>query len=108
MSDTLAIPVEASAIRLCKMRREELLLCEVVIFTRGHAAVETVLRRAAISGKVGPIGGTGDLWADLMTADGDSLVETVALDRGSWNALKNHWARCKIERYPDSTGSPNE
>lgn len=93
----LDIPQEAAGLRLCKMRGEDLRLCETLIFVEGHKAVEIVLRRASISGKVGPVGETGDLWADLMTADGDTLVETVALDRGSWNALKNHWARCKFE-----------
>lgn len=91
------LPKEAATIRLCKVVREELILCEAVGFVDGVTAVETVLRRAAINGKVGPVGETGDYWADLMNADADTLVETIALDRKSWNAIKTKWARCKIE-----------
>lgn len=92
------IPADAHSIRLCKVNsREELILCEVVTFVDGSAAVDTALRRAAISGKVGPLGGTGDFWADLMDEEGYTIVETIALDRDSWNALKRRWAKCKIE-----------
>lgn len=92
------LPPDAAGIRLCKvLRNDELVLCEVVVFEKGRAAVDTVLRRAAISGKVGPIGGTGDFWADLMNSDGDTIVETIALDRKAWNSIKRKWARCKIE-----------
>ncbi|MGE3990344.1 hypothetical protein [Pseudorhodoplanes sp.] len=90
------LPAEAHTIRLCKVVRNELILCEPVIFHGGAPAVDTILRRAALGGKVGPLGETGDYWADLMDADADNLVETIALDRGSWNAIKNKWARCKI------------
>lgn len=91
------LPTDAAGIRLCKVVGDDLILCETIIFTHGAPAVDTVLRRAAISGKVGPVGETGDFWADLMNAAGDTMVETVALDRASWNAIKNKWARCKIE-----------
>lgn len=91
------LPSAAVCIRLCKVVREELILCEPVIFEAGAPAVDTVLRRAAISGKVGPLGETGDFWADLMNVEADTLVETIALDRRSWSAIKNKWARCKIE-----------
>lgn len=92
------IPAEAHSIRLCKVNsREELILCEVVTFVDGQPAVDTALRRAAISGNVGPVGDTGNFWADLMDEEGYTIVETIALDRGSWNALKRRWAKCKIE-----------
>lgn len=93
------LPKDVSGIRLCKMRGEELLLCETLIYKNGAPAVDTLLRRAALSGKVGPLGETGDLWADLMDREGTTLVETIALDRGSWNAIKNRWARCKFESF---------
>lgn len=92
------LPPDVAGIRLCKvLRNDELVLCETLVFENGRAAVDTVLRRAAISGKVGPIGGTGDFWADLMDNEGDTIVETIALDRKAWNAIKRKWARCKIE-----------
>ncbi len=92
----LTVPKDATGLRLCKVVKGELFMSEAVHFVRGHDAVDTVLRRAAICGKVGPVGETGDYWADFMTAD-DSWSETVALDRKSWNSLKNHWMRCKME-----------
>lgn len=98
MSSTLNIPKEAKGLRLCKMVGDQLHLSEPVIFTRGAKAVETILRRAAISGKVGPIGETGDYWADILT-DPNNWIDTVALDRESWNSLKNHWMRCKMESF---------
>lgn len=91
------LPTEAAGIRLCKVVRGELILCEMTIFEDGVRAVDTVLRRAAVSGKVGPVGETGDFWADIMNAEGDTLVETVSLDRKAWNAIKRRWARTKIE-----------
>lgn len=98
MSSPLNIPKEAKGLRLCKMVGDQLRLSEPVIFARGAKAVETTLRRAAISGKVGPVGETGDYWADILTDPG-TWVDTVALDRKSWNSLKNHWMRCKMEPF---------
>lgn len=92
------LPKEVSGLRLCKMRGENLVLYETLTYEGGSGIVDMILRRAQISGKVGPLGGTGDLWADLMSSDGWTLIETIALDRGSWNALKNRWARCKIQK----------
>ena len=96
----LELPADVNGLRLCKVVGDELILCEAIEFSKGRTAVDTALRRAAISGQVGPLGDTGDFWADLMTPDG-TWVETVALSRGSWNALKNKWARCKIQRFGD-------
>lgn len=91
------LPAEAAGIRLCKVVRGELILCEMTIFEGGAGAVDTVLRRADVSGKVGPVGETGDFWADIMNEEGDTLVETVKLDRNAWNAIKRRWAKTKIE-----------
>lgn len=89
------VPHNAVGIRLCKVVRDELRLCEPTIFVKGRPAVQTLLNRASISGSVGPVGETGDYWADFMAADG-TWVETVALDRDAWNSIKNHWARTTI------------
>ena len=78
MADLSNIPVDAVGLRLCKMRREDLILCEPVIFERGRSAVNTILRRAAVSGKVGPVGETGEFWADFIDKYGD-WEETIAL-----------------------------
>lgn len=97
--DPSKIPPEAIGLRLCKMRGDELILCETVVFVNGWAAVERALRLASIGGHVGPIGDTGDFWADIIVDQNGDWTETVALDRGSWNALKNKWMRCRIERF---------
>ena len=89
------LPSNVTGLRLCKMRGDDLVLCEPVQFERGRPAVDTTLRRAAVSGQVGPIGETGDYWADLLTVDGD-WSETIALDADSYRAIKTKWARCKI------------
>ena len=101
MIDLTDIPLNTVGLRLCKMRGDALVLCEPVIFEHGRPAVNTVLRRAAVSGKIGPIGETGDFWADFIDAHGD-WEETIALDRAAWNGLKNHWMRCRIETYGDT------
>jgi hypothetical protein len=90
------IPPETAALRLCKMKGEDLILCERVRFPGGVSAVDTTLRRAAISGQVGPVGETGDYWADILDENGD-LIETVGLDRDTYSSLKNRWMRCKVE-----------
>lgn len=96
MPDLSALPAECVGLRLCRMSGERLLLCEPVIFTSGRHGVHTVLRRAAISGKVGPFGETGDHWADLLT-NPHNWIDTVALDAASYRALKTRWMRCKLE-----------
>lgn len=90
-------PEGTTGLMLCKVVGDDLILCEPVQFVKGRPAVDTALRRARISGKVGPVGETGDYWADALNSDGD-MVETIALDRHSWNALKNRWMRCRIQQ----------
>lgn len=95
----LNVPPEAVGIRLCKIVRGELILCERVRFDRGWPAVETTLRRAAVSGRVDLEGDLDtDFFADLLNDDGD-MVGNVVLDRRSYRALKTKWMRCRIERF---------
>lgn len=91
------IPDTATGLKLYKIVRGDLIACEAILFKRGKAAVQTVLNRAAVSGRVEVNGDIEDHFADVLDADG-SMVETVALDRKSYAALKNKWMRCKIER----------
>jgi hypothetical protein len=80
------------------MNGEELRLCERVLFPGGAAAVDTILRRARLSGRVevDPSGELPDHFADVLDARGD-MIANVALDAQSFGALKNHWMRCKYE-----------
>lgn len=95
----LYLPNNVTGLRLCKINKaDELTLCEPVMFKRGRVGVDTVLRRAAVCGSVGPIGETGDFWADMLTEDGD-WNDTIALDRAAWNSLKNHWMRCRVQHF---------
>ena len=89
------VPENATGLCLCKIVRGHLVRCEDVQFMNGWTGVETTLRRASVTGSVGPIGETGDYWADILNKDGD-WFETIALDRQSWNVLKNHWMRCRV------------
>lgn len=66
------------------------------MFTKGFAAVDTTLRRAAIAGRVEIGGDIQDHFADVMDAD-HSLIEAVALDAKSFRALKEKWMRCSYE-----------
>lgn len=93
----LAVPDDAVGLRLCKVKGERLTMCEPVVFERGRAGVELVLRRATLAGSVGPVGKTGDFWADFIINDNGGWIETVALSQEAWNSLKNHWMRCRVE-----------
>jgi hypothetical protein len=101
VSVTGTLPADAAGLRLCKIfPGDDLRLCEPVLFTRGRAAVDTVLRRAAISGgrvDIDPEGELPDHFADVLDARGH-MVGNVALDADSFRALKDHWMRCKYER----------
>lgn len=94
--DLSTIPEKAVGLRLCKMIGDDLRLCEPVTFEKGNSAVVTVLNRARIAGPVGPVGETGDFWADFLSENGD-WFETIALSREAWNILKNRWMRCRLE-----------
>ena len=91
------LPPAAVGLQLHRIQGDELLSCEAVVFGRGVVAVDIMLRRAAISGPVGPVGETGDWWADILT-DPDTWIDTVALSPEAWKALKNHWMRCTYVR----------
>lgn len=93
------VPPNVVGLRLCKMFGEDLWMTEPVMFVKGAAAVDIVLRRAALSGRVeiGEDMELGDYWADLLEKDG-SLESHAALDAKSFRAIKNHWARCRYEK----------
>ena len=82
-------------IQLHRIKGEELLACEAVVFDGGGAAVDTALRRAAISGHVEVEGELQNHFADLHDRDGN-IVCSVSLDRNSYHALKYQGARCKM------------
>ncbi len=91
------LPADTAGLRLYRIdARERLIACEAIRFDRGRAGVDTVLRRAAISGHVSVGGKIEDHFADVLNADGD-IIENVALDAGSYRALKTRWMRCKVE-----------
>jgi hypothetical protein len=88
---------KAIGLRLCRMLKgDRLSMCENVVFTNGRAAVETVLLRAQLSGRVEVEGDLKDHWADVLTDSDGTWEQTVALDAKSYGALKNHWMRCKV------------
>jgi hypothetical protein len=96
---TINIPQSAVGLRLARIdRKENLLLCEKVMFDGGLAAVATTLRRASLAGRVDVDGEIANHFVDVLDFNGD-IVETVALDSKSYSALKNHWMRCKVERW---------
>jgi len=93
------LPPDATGLRLARLTgKDDLILCEAIRFPGGRAAVDTVLRRAAISGRVEIGGDIRDHFADILDETG-SIIETVALDRRSYSALKNRWMRCRVERH---------
>ncbi len=92
-----SLPLAAVGLRLARIdSRERLSLCEAIRFDAGRPAVETTLHRATISGRVEIGGEIKNHFADVLDDSGD-IIETVALDRHSYSALKNHWMRCKVE-----------
>lgn len=98
------LPPEAVGLRLCKIfPGDDLRLCESVLFAKGRPAVDTVLRRAAISGgliEVDPKGDLPDHFADILDSKGD-MIGNIALDATSFRSLKDHWMRCKYEKNPE-------
>jgi len=91
------LPKDAVGLQLHRFRGEELIACEPVCFVKGYQAVHTTLRRAQISGRVEIGGDIENHFADVLNANGD-LIETVALDSGSYGILKNRWMKCKVQK----------
>lgn len=81
------VPADAVALRLYRIVRGDLIACEAVQFRDGAPAIDTALRRARISGRVEIEGDADGHFADLLNVDG-SMLATVALDAGSYRALK--------------------
>jgi hypothetical protein len=95
--ETISIPSAAVAVKLYRVtRNDDLIGCEPVAFANGAIGIDTVMRRAAISGRVEVEGKIGDHFADLLDARG-SMVATVALDAGSYRMLKTRWMRTRVE-----------
>jgi hypothetical protein len=94
--DLSALHPEAKGLRLYRIAGDDLIACELVMFQNGRAAVDTVLRRAAISGRVEIEGEIKDHYADVYTRE-DCWEQTVALDARSYAALKNRWMRCRLD-----------
>jgi hypothetical protein len=95
MTAAAAVPATAVTIALYRIDHGELLASEPVTFASGARAVDTVLRRAAISGHVALGGELADHFADLLDAQGNMLAN-VALDRDSYAALKYKWMPCRL------------
>jgi hypothetical protein len=98
---TLMVPAEAVGLQLYKIdpKTNDMRACEPVFFVGGAAAVDTVLRRAAISGRVevNPDADLGDYFADIIVDQDGTWDGSVALDRNSYRALKTRWMRCRLE-----------
>lgn len=92
------LPKNATGLRLYKIVRERLIACEPVYFVNGWSAVDTVLRRAQLAGRVEIGGEIKDHFADVLIGTNGDFEETVALDRDSYNNLKNHWMRCRLDK----------
>lgn len=94
--ERMKLPKSAVGMRLARINsKDELILCEAYRLA-DSAALETVLRRALISGRVEVNGKIADHFADIMD-DSQSMVATVSLDAGSYKALKTKWFRSKVD-----------
>lgn len=92
------LPAQTVGLKLYRIdAKDRLIACESIRFDKGRPAVTTVLRRAAIAGRVEVGGDIKDHFADVLD-DEESLIETVALDAKSYASLKNKWMRCRIEQ----------
>lgn len=92
-----SLPEDAIGLRLYRQGKNDLIGCEAVIFKEGRAAIDTVLRRAALSGRVEVGGEVVDHFADILVDESGTWSATVALDAGSYRALKERWMRCKVD-----------
>jgi hypothetical protein len=91
---------QAVGLKLYKLNAaDELLGNELVIFQDGRKAVDTILRRAQLSGRVEIDGDIDRHFADVYI-DEYTWDQTIALDAGSYRALKRVWARTKYD--PDT------
>lgn len=90
------LPETVVGLQLFRIVRDDLRACEPMRFDGGRGAVECVLNRASVSGRVEVNGEIKDHFADAFDASGD-LVETIALDAKSYKALKTKWMRCKVQ-----------
>lgn len=81
-------------------RNDNLISNELIMFDGGAPAINTVLRRAAISGRVviEPFDDPIDYFADVYV-DESTWVQTILLDAKSYKILKYKWMRCKVESY---------
>lgn len=80
MVDLSKLSKDAVGLRLYRHDKQDNLIgCEYVRFISGYAAVHTVLRRAAISGKVEVDGQIVNQFAEALDADG-SCVNTIIID----------------------------
>jgi hypothetical protein len=107
MSDSFglaALHPAAKGLLLQKHVGDRLIACELVMFDGGRDAVHTMLRRAAVAGRMElEPADFGDMayFADVYTSDCD-WEQTVILDRRSYGALKNKWMRTPLSRPPAS------
>lgn len=94
------VPSNAAGLCLYRMAGENLIGCELVMFSAIPAGVDTVLRRAAISGhvEVHP-NALRNHFADILDTNGN-IIENAALDAKSYKALKTRWMRCKVLKEP--------
>lgn len=91
------LPAEAVGLCLYRIdRKERLWACEAMRFENGRDGVDTVLRRAAVSGRVEIGGEIANHFADVLD-DEQTILTTVALDAKSYGALKNKWMRCRLD-----------
>lgn len=94
MSFSGTLPDQSTGLQLHRVKGDDLIACEPIQFDLGFAAVDTVLRRASLSGRVEIGGELAEYFADIHDAEGD-LLETAGLDHASYRALKYQWMRCK-------------
>lgn len=96
------LPKSIVGLRLARItNKDELILCEAMRFNGGNGAVEMVLRRAGLSGRIEVEGEIANHFADALDDNGNTVV-SIALDAGSYRALKTRWMRCKVESVKDS------
>lgn len=93
------IPETVVGLRLARRRKDGMwFISEALRFEGGSAAVETLLRRAHLSGHVSVgVSGRSNRHVACLLDDRLVVVETAVLDAKSYRSLKTKWAKCKIE-----------